>query len=65
MRLVAWEMLLTNVVTTTRNRGTFIGENKFISTDKFISKYIHRYLKPMNIFCIHQFELGTDEYMAL
>jgi hypothetical protein len=38
----------------TWNWGTFIWKNIFISTDKFISKYIHRYLKPMNVWTWHR-----------
>jgi hypothetical protein len=47
---------------TTGNRGTFVGGNKFVGTDKFILKYIHRYLKPTNICYTCRFGRGTNEY---
>jgi hypothetical protein len=37
--------------------------NKFISTNEFISNYIHRYLKATNIGYIRRVGLGTDEYI--
>jgi hypothetical protein len=45
-----------NSTLTIGNRGTFIG------TDEFISKYIHWYLKSMNIGYIHRFGLDTDKF---
>jgi hypothetical protein len=52
------------ITITTGNRGTFVGANKFFGINEFISKYIRRYSKPMNIRYIRRFGRGTDEYIG-
>jgi hypothetical protein len=57
--VLVWKPLL--ILITIGNRKTFIGVNIFVGTDKYILKYIRRYMKPMNIMYIHRLGRGTDK----